>query len=68
MAAKVYVGNLSWNTTDDGLAHAFSAYGQLTDYVSLTIPVFSHTFNITPQHSSLTCVALAHRTDRHEGP
>lgn len=32
--AKVYVGNLSWNTTDDGLAHAFSAYGQLTDYVS----------------------------------
>lgn len=34
MAAKVYVGNLSWNTTDDGLAHAFAAYGQLTDYVS----------------------------------
>ena len=33
-SAKVYVGNLSWNTNDDGLAHAFSAYGQLTDYVS----------------------------------
>lgn len=33
MAAKVYVGNLSWNTTDDSLAHAFSAYGQLTDYI-----------------------------------
>ncbi|PWN30932.1 hypothetical protein BDZ90DRAFT_206734, partial [Jaminaea rosea] len=33
MAAKVYVGNLSWSTTDDGLAHAFSAYGQLTDYI-----------------------------------
>ncbi len=35
MAAKVYVGNLSWSTTDDGLAQAFSQYGQLTDYVSL---------------------------------
>jgi RNA recognition motif-containing protein len=34
MAAKVYVGNLSWNTNDDSLAQAFSAYGQLTDYVS----------------------------------
>lgn len=33
MAAKVYVGNLSWNTDDDGLARAFSAYGQLTDYI-----------------------------------
>ncbi|WFD42445.1 hypothetical protein MPSI1_001090 [Malassezia psittaci] len=31
--AKVYVGNLSWNTTDDGLAHAFSPFGQLTDYI-----------------------------------
>ena len=31
--AKVYVGNLSWNTTDDGLAEAFSPYGQLTDYI-----------------------------------
>lgn len=36
MAAKVYVGNLSWNTNDDGLAHAFSAYGQLTDYVGVS--------------------------------
>lgn len=27
------MGNLSWNTTDDGLAHAFSPYGQLTDYI-----------------------------------
>ncbi|PWN53243.1 RNA-binding domain-containing protein [Violaceomyces palustris] len=33
MTAKVYVGNLSWNTTDDSLAQAFSAYGQLTDYI-----------------------------------
>lgn len=31
--AKVYVGNLSWNTNDDGLAQAFSAFGQLTDYI-----------------------------------
>ncbi|WFD06039.1 hypothetical protein MVES1_001377 [Malassezia vespertilionis] len=31
--AKVYVGNLSWNTADDGLAQAFSPYGQLTDYI-----------------------------------
>lgn len=31
--AKVYVGNLSWNTSDDGLAQAFSPYGQLTDYI-----------------------------------
>ena len=31
--AKVYVGNLSWNTTDDGLAQAFSPFGQLTDYI-----------------------------------
>ncbi|KAL0090003.1 hypothetical protein J3Q64DRAFT_1627806, partial [Phycomyces blakesleeanus] len=27
MAAKLYVGNLSWNTTDDTLREAFSAYG-----------------------------------------
>lgn len=35
MVAKVYVGNLSWDTTDDGLARAFSAYGQLVDYVTM---------------------------------
>lgn len=33
MSSKVYVGNLSWDTTDDGLAAAFSQYGQLTDYI-----------------------------------
>ncbi|KAL0089277.1 hypothetical protein F4703DRAFT_1940784 [Phycomyces blakesleeanus] len=27
MAAKLYVGNLSWNTTEDTLREAFSAYG-----------------------------------------
>lgn len=33
MVAKVYVGNLSWDTTDDGLARAFASWGALTDYV-----------------------------------
>ncbi|KAI6000746.1 hypothetical protein EDD15DRAFT_2234295 [Pisolithus albus] len=33
MAAKLYVGNLSWNTTDDSLFEAFSQYGQVTDSI-----------------------------------
>ncbi|KAH8119170.1 hypothetical protein DFH11DRAFT_427073 [Phellopilus nigrolimitatus] len=33
MAAKVYVGNLSWNTTDDTLRKAFSDYGQVLDAI-----------------------------------
>ncbi|KAJ5833704.1 hypothetical protein N7474_002015 [Penicillium riverlandense] len=33
MSAKVYVGNLSWNTTDEGLRGAFSEYGQILDAV-----------------------------------
>ncbi|TDL26048.1 RNA-binding domain-containing protein [Rickenella mellea] len=33
MAAKVYVGNLSWNTTDDTLRTAFSEYGQVLDSI-----------------------------------
>ncbi|KAL6308192.1 hypothetical protein BKA93DRAFT_603772 [Sparassis latifolia] len=33
MSAKVYVGNLSWNTTDDSLRAAFSAYGQILDSI-----------------------------------
>ncbi|KAI0940553.1 hypothetical protein AcW1_003719 [Taiwanofungus camphoratus] len=33
MSAKVYVGNLSWNTTDDSLRQAFSAYGQILDSI-----------------------------------
>jgi len=33
MAAKVYVGNLSWNTTDDSLRQAFSEYGNVTDSI-----------------------------------
>ncbi|KAI8975884.1 hypothetical protein BD414DRAFT_497219 [Trametes punicea] len=33
MSTKVYVGNLSWNTTDDGLRSAFSSYGQILDSI-----------------------------------
>lgn len=33
MSAKVYVGNLSWNTTDDSLRTAFSNYGQILDSI-----------------------------------
>ncbi|KAF5386128.1 hypothetical protein D9615_002399 [Tricholomella constricta] len=31
--SKVYVGNLSWNTTDDTLRQAFSDFGQVTDSI-----------------------------------
>jgi RNA recognition motif-containing protein len=33
MSAKIYVGNLSWNTTDDTLREAFGAYGQIADSI-----------------------------------
>ncbi|KAG1799855.1 uncharacterized protein HD556DRAFT_1345413 [Suillus plorans] len=33
MAAKVYVGNLSWNTTDDSLRSAFGDFGNVTDAI-----------------------------------
>jgi len=33
MSAKVYIGNLSWNTTDDSLRTAFSEFGQITDCI-----------------------------------
>jgi len=33
MASKVYVGNLSWNTTDDSLRQAFSGFGNVTDSI-----------------------------------
>ncbi|KAH7888333.1 hypothetical protein F5I97DRAFT_1851660 [Phlebopus sp. FC_14] len=33
MSAKIYVGNLSWNTTDDTLRQAFSQYGQVIDSI-----------------------------------
>ncbi|EMD37781.1 hypothetical protein CERSUDRAFT_73600 [Gelatoporia subvermispora B] len=31
MSAKVYVGNLSWNTTDDTLRSAFAPFGNVLD-------------------------------------
>jgi len=33
MSAKLYVGNLSWNTTDDTLRNAFGDYGQVLDSI-----------------------------------
>ncbi|KAF9231151.1 putative glycine-rich RNA-binding protein [Melanogaster broomeanus] len=33
MSAKLYVGNLSWNTTDETLREAFSKYGQVVDSI-----------------------------------
>ena len=31
--AKIYVGNLSWTTTDDSLRQAFSSHGQVLDCI-----------------------------------
>ncbi|KEP46803.1 heterogeneous nuclear ribonucleoprotein G RNA recognition motif protein [Rhizoctonia solani 123E] len=31
--SKLYVGNLSWGTTDDSLRDVFSEYGQVTDII-----------------------------------
>jgi len=33
MSSKVYVGNLSWNTTDESLRQAFSSFGQILDSI-----------------------------------
>lgn len=33
MSSKVYVGNLSWGTTDDTLREAFSQFGQVLDSI-----------------------------------
>jgi len=33
MSSKVYVGNLSWNTTDDTLRDAFGQFGQVLDSI-----------------------------------
>ncbi|EJD52625.1 hypothetical protein AURDEDRAFT_111257 [Auricularia subglabra TFB-10046 SS5] len=33
MASKVYVGNLSWNTTDETLRSAFQDFGQILDSI-----------------------------------
>lgn len=31
MSNKLFVGGLSWDTSDDGLRHAFEPHGQVTD-------------------------------------
>ena len=36
MAKKLYVGALSWDTTDDGLRQAFGPYGQITEAKVIT--------------------------------
>ncbi|KAL4074311.1 hypothetical protein J3A83DRAFT_4128174, partial [Scleroderma citrinum] len=33
MSAKVYVGNLSWNTTDETLREAFGEFGEIIDAI-----------------------------------
>ncbi|KAF5667461.1 RNA-binding domain-containing protein [Fusarium heterosporum] len=33
MGSKLYVGNLSWNTTDDTLRDTFSQFGQVVDSI-----------------------------------
>ncbi|KAL4074310.1 hypothetical protein J3A83DRAFT_2712925 [Scleroderma citrinum] len=37
MSTKLYVGGLSWNTTDDTLHQAFSEFGQVIDISRLVI-------------------------------
>ena len=36
MGKKLYVGNLSYNTTEDGLRNLFSSYGQLASAKIIT--------------------------------
>ena len=36
MAKKLFVGGLSWDTTDDGLRKAFSSYGEITEAKVIT--------------------------------
>ena len=31
MSKKLYVGNLSWNTTDDGLQETFASFGEVVE-------------------------------------
>ena len=36
MGKKLFVGNLSWNTTDDSLNEAFSQFGEITEAKVIT--------------------------------
>jgi RNA recognition motif-containing protein len=36
MAKKLFVGGLSWDTTDDGLRQAFAAHGEITEAKVIT--------------------------------
>ena len=36
MARKLFVGGLSWDTTDDGLRQAFASYGEITEAKVIT--------------------------------
>ena len=36
MGKKLYVGNLSWNTTNEGLRQAFERFGTITDATVIT--------------------------------
>ena len=36
MAKKLFVGGLSWDTTDDGLRQAFASFGEITEAKVIT--------------------------------
>jgi cold-inducible RNA-binding protein len=36
MAKKLFVGGLSWDTTDDGLRQAFASHGEITEAKVIT--------------------------------
>lgn len=36
MSKKLFVGGLSWNTSDEGLRRAFEAFGEVTDAKVIT--------------------------------
>ena len=36
MAKKLFVGGLSWDTTDDGMRQAFASYGEITEAKVIT--------------------------------
>ena len=36
MAKKLFIGGLSWDTTDEGLRQAFASYGEITEAKVIT--------------------------------